>query len=131
MQTFSNPQASRGPSHLVLIAATLILSACAGTPPTEQLALSTASVNRAGSAGATELAPAEMQMARDKLDKAKLAMTAEDYDKALSLAQSAQVDAQLAEAKARSTKAKKASDELQESVRVLREELDRKNKQAQ
>lgn len=37
------------------------------------------------------------------------------------------MDAQLAEAKSRSGKARKAAGELQEGVRVLREELDRKN----
>ncbi|HEY1089619.1 MAG TPA: DUF4398 domain-containing protein, partial [Burkholderiaceae bacterium] len=70
---------------------------------------------------------AEMQMAREKLNQAHAAMTREDFDRARNLAQEAQVDAQLAEAKSRSGKARKAAEELQEGVRVLREELDRKN----
>lgn len=69
-----------------------------------------------------------MQTAREKLDRAKLAMSKEDYDTARNLAEEAQVDAQLAEAKARSGKARKAADELQEGIRVLREELNRKTK---
>lgn len=106
-----------------------ILSACAGTPaPTEQMAVSSAALGRAGSAGAMEMAPVEMQMAREKLDKAKLAMTKEDFDEARQLAQQAQVDAQLAEAKSRSGTARKAAGELREGIRVLSEELDRKNK---
>ena len=40
----------------------------------------------------------------------------------------AQVDAQLAEVKSRSGTAGKAAGELREGTRVLREELDRKNK---
>ena len=111
------------------LGASFLMAACAGVPaPTEQMALSTAAVTRAAGAGGTETAPAEMQMARDKLDRAKLAMTKEDYDSARGLAEEAQVDAQLAEAKARSGKAGKAAAELQESIRVLREELSRKNK---
>jgi capsular polysaccharide biosynthesis protein len=107
----------------------IFISACASTPaPTEQVAVSTAAVANATTAGAPELASAEMQLARQKLDRAKVAMTAEDYKLARSLSEEAQVDAQLAEAKALSGKARKAADELNESVRVLREELDRKAK---
>lgn len=113
-----------------LLAGMLVLTAgCAGTlPPTEQMALSTAAVTRASSAGVTEMAPAEMQLAREKLDKAKVAMNAEEFDTARRLAREAQVDAQLAEAKARSGTARKAAEELQKGIRVLGEELDRKNK---
>jgi hypothetical protein len=103
--------------------------ACASTPPpTELLAVSSASVVRAVNAGGNESAPVEMRLARDKLDKAKLAMTAKDYDLARSLALEAQVDAQLAETKAQSAKAGKASSAVKEDSRVLREELDRKTK---
>lgn len=120
------------PTSLLLLPAVAllsILSGCAGTPaPTEQMAVSSAAVGRASGAGATEMAPAEMQMAREKLDKAKQAMTREDFDEARQLAQQAQVDAQLAEAKSRSSTARKAAGELREGVRVLSEELERKNK---
>jgi len=68
-----------------------------------------------------------MKSARDKLDRAEVAMAAKDYDRALSLAQEAQVDAKLAEVKADSSKARKAAAELQEDTRVLQEEIDRKN----
>lgn len=107
----------------------LLIAGCAGLPaPTEQLAVSTAAVSQAGGAGGGEMAPAEMQMAREKLAKAQQAMTEEDYANARDLAREAQVDAQLAEAKALSTKARKAADELKEGDRVLRDEMDRKNK---
>ncbi|KAB2970414.1 DUF4398 domain-containing protein [Zoogloea sp.] len=107
----------------------LLIAGCAGLPaPTEQLAVSTAAVSRAGGAGGGEMAPTEMQMAREKLAKAQQAMTDEDYGTARDLAREAQVDAQLAEAKALSAKARKAADELNEGNRVLRDEMDRKNK---
>jgi len=105
------------------------MTGCASTPaPTEQMAVSTAAVGTAVSAGGTELAPLEMKTAREKLDRANLAMAAKDYDRAQMLAEEAQVDAQLAGTKARSTKAQKAAEELKEDSRVLREEINRKSK---
>lgn len=109
--------------------AALLISACATTPPpSDQVAVSKAAVDHAVAAGSVELAPVEMASARQKLDRANLAMVARDYPLALTLAREAQADAQLAEAKAHSTQARKAADELQESSRVLSEELDRKTK---
>ena len=108
-------------------AAILVLAACAGTPPpTAQLAVSTAAVANATAAGSTELAPVEMTTARQKLDRANLAMAAKDYPLALALALQSQLDAPLTEAKARSTQAGKAAAELQEASRALREEIARK-----
>jgi hypothetical protein len=122
--------ASPGLTSLALVAvASLLMAACASTPaPTEQVAVSTAALANATSAGGGEIAPAEMGMARDKMGRANVAMTSKEYDRAQMLAAEAQVDAQLAGAKARSSKARKAADELQESIRVLREEMDRKPK---
>lgn len=104
-----------------------LLSACASTPaPTAQVAVSTAAVANAVSAGAPELAPTEMKTARDKLDRANAAMGAKDYDNALVLAQQAQVDAQVAQAKAQAVKARKAAETVREDNRALGEELERK-----
>jgi uncharacterized protein DUF4398 len=109
--------------------AAAVMAGCAGVPaPTEQLAVSKAAVANAVDAGAPELAPVEMRTAQEKLDRANQAMAAKDYDRARSLAEQAQVDAQLAGAKARSVKAQKAALAVQDDSRALREELDRKNK---
>jgi len=103
--------------------------ACASTPPpTELMAVSTASVARAVTAGGGEAAPLEMRLARDKLERAKVAMEAKDYELARKLALEAQVDAQLAGAKSQAARAGKAAAVIQEDSRVLREELDRKSK---
>lgn len=111
------------------VGAAILMAACASTPPpTDQLAVSTAAVASAVGAGSGQFAAADLKMARDKLDRANVAMTAKDYELARSLAQEAQVDARLAEARANSAKAQKAADELQESRRILREEMDRKTK---
>ena len=59
------------------------------------------------------------------MDAAERAMTAEDYSNARQQAEQAQVDAQLAAATARTSKAQKAAGALQEDNRVLRQELDR------
>lgn len=108
-------------------AALLGLTACASnkTPATADVAVSRAAVANATSAGAAELAPAEMQSAREKMARANQALANKDYKTARDLAAQAQADAQLAQSKANSTKATAAADELQQSIRVLREELNR------
>jgi hypothetical protein len=119
--------AQRAASSLGLVLA-LSLAGCA-TPspaPTEQLAVTTATVAHAAAAGAQELAPAELEMARDKLRRAHLAVAAREPGQALRLAQQAQVDAQLAESKSDAIKARKAADEVQAASRALREEMGRK-----
>ena len=107
--------------------ARLLASGCASTPPpTSDLALSDAAVAHAASAGAVEAAPADMRTAREKLDRANVAMLTKDYDTARMLAREAQVDALLAERKAESAQARKAAMAVQEDTRVLREEIERK-----
>ena len=114
---------------LCTVAAVLGLSACASdkTPATADVAVSRAAVANATSAGAADLAPAEMQSAREKLMRANQALAAKDYKTAQDLANQASADAQLAQSKANSTKATAAADELQQSIRTLREELNRTN----
>ncbi len=115
------------PGTALLAATVLVLGGCASAPvPTEQLAVTTAAVAQAVSAGGQELAPAEMGAARDKLVRAHLAVAAKDNEQALRLAQQAQLDAQLAASKAEAVKARKAQSELDEAARVLREEMARK-----
>lgn len=113
----------------VAVATAMFMSACTSTPtipaPTEQMAVSRATVNAASSAGASEFAPVQLKSAMDKMDTAERAMGAKNYDLARKMAEQAQVDAQLATAAARAGKEQKAADALQESDRVLRNELDR------
>lgn len=112
----------------LLVVVTFGLAAC-GTPPplpNEQMAVSAAAIQHAAAAGATEFAPAELSMARDKMTRATQAAAAGEPVRAMSLAQQAQADAQLAEAKAESAKSKKAADALDDAARALREEMARK-----
>jgi hypothetical protein len=114
-------------------AALLGLAACASdkTPATADVAVSRAAVANATSAGAADLAPAELQSAREKMMRANQALAAKDYKTAQDLANQASADAQLAQSKANSTKATAAADELQKSIRVMRDELERNNRPVQ
>jgi uncharacterized membrane protein YdfJ with MMPL/SSD domain len=113
-----------------ITAVTLMAAACASVPvPTDQMAVANAAVANAVSAGSAELAPAQMRLSRDKMDRANQAMAAKDYDQARALAEQAEVDAQLAATQARYAKAKQAASALQEDNRVLREEINRTKQQ--
>mgnify|MGYP006184344257 FL=1 len=110
-----------------LAAISLTLMACATkiAAPTQELALSRAAIEAAARAGAAELAPTELNIARQKQAMADTAMTQEQYSQALLLSNEVQVDARLAEAKARSTRANQAAGEIREDGRVLRQEINR------
>ena len=109
--------------------AAVVIAGCASIPPpTEQMAVSKAAVANAVSAGGSEYAPVEMRTAQEKMDRANRAMDKEDYENARWLAEEAQADARLAEKKAQSAKAQKAANVMQDDLRVLREEIDRKSK---
>ena len=105
----------------------VVLAGCAGNAPApdNQVSLATQSIAQAQSSGAVEFAPLELNSARDKLSRAKLAMDNEENIKARRLAEEAMVDANLAEAKARSAKSQKIVNELKESIRVLQQEMNR------
>ena len=109
------------------VGAAIFMAGCASIPaPTEQMAVSRVAVSNASSAGGNEFAPLQLKSATQKMEGAERAMTEKNYVLARQLAEQAQVDAQLAGAAARSAKAKKAADALQEDSRVLRQEIDRK-----
>lgn len=120
---------NRGGLWLTFAATAALVGACASRPPpTEQMAVAHAAVTHAMNAGAQEAAPGDMRTARDKLERAKQAMANKENGMALHLAQQAQVDAQLAEAKAHADKARKAAEAVQDGNSVLREEMNRKAK---
>lgn len=113
----------------ITAAVVFLLSACASTsPPVAQIAVSKAAISNASGAGGSEFAPHEFKTAMEKMEAAERAMKEKDYALAEKLAIEAQVDAQLATAMARSAKAKKAADTVQEDSRVLRKEIERKTK---
>lgn len=112
------------------LAGAILVAGCAGcasqkTPATADVAASRAAVDSAAIAGAGELAPDEMQAARDKLLRANQALAAKDYRTAENLAVQAQADANLAQSKASAGKASTAAAQLQDSIRALRDEIER------
>ena len=109
--------------------AAVVIAGCASIPPPkEQMAVSKSAIANAVAAGGSEFAPVEMRAAQEKMDRANRAMEKEDYENARSLAEQAQADARLAEKKAQSAKAQKAASVMQDDIRVLREEINRKSK---
>lgn len=121
-----------GLTRLGCVAALLALTACASpdkAPATADVAVSRNAVENAVSAGAADLAPAEITAAREKMVRANQALAARDYKLARELAIQAQADAKLAQSKANSAKATAVSERLNEDLRVLREEVDRANTQ--
>lgn len=110
---------------IAIVAAGLMVGCASTSAPVEQMALSRAAVNNAMSVGGNEFAPVQIKSAMDKLDAAEKAMAGKDYELARQMAEQAEVDAKLAGSIARSTKAQKAVDALQEDIRVLRHEIER------
>ena len=91
----------------------IFFSGCStARPPTAILRNAELEVRAADEAKADELAPADLKNARDKLARAKQAMAAERYDDARRLAESAQVDAELAGAKADARVMRQAADRI-------------------
>ncbi len=126
-----NTQIKNQLNKVLCAAMVLTLAACASSqkaPATTDVAVSKNAVENAVSAGAADLAPVEINAAREKMMRANAALAAKDYALARDLAAQAQADAKLAQSKANSAKATTAANALQDDLRVLREEVDRANK---
>src|SRR4051794_23990441 len=96
---------SRG---LLCVAVLMFLSACGGmqeAPATAQVAASRNTVDKAASAGASEVAPVEMKSAHAKMAAANQALAAKDYKLARDLANQAQQEARQAQNKANAARA--------------------------
>jgi hypothetical protein len=110
----------------IIAVTTIFMVGCASIPaPTEQLAVSQAAVTSATRDGGNEFAPLELKAATDKMQRAELAMSKNDFPLAKQLAEEAQLDAKLAETKTDLAKAQKSVDDARESNRVLRDEINR------
>ena len=113
-----------------LLSVALVAAGCAGTPPTEKVEVAEAAVQQADTSGAAEQAALELRLAREKLERARVAMADERYVAARRLAEQAQVDALLAEAKAQSAEALERAREMRDSIESLRGEAERAADQA-
>ena len=103
------------------------LAACASDPaPEREMAAAEVAMENAEEANAAALASGPYALARDKLERAREAIAEDDNVEARRLAEQALVDAELAEAQARSQQAQENAAELRASIETLREELDRR-----
>lgn len=105
-------------------AAAAILAGCGSTPvPREQLAVGQASIQAAQTAGAGELAPVELQRAREKYAMAVAAAKEREFEAARKLADEADIDAQVARTKAQAERSRRAADEVRAGVRTLQQQI--------
>jgi hypothetical protein len=119
---------SNHPSRLLMGCVLLALSACATNKElTTQLSSSREAVDQAKMAGAEQTAPADLDIATGKLDRANVAAKNRDEADAMRLAQQAQVDANLARAKTESAQARVAAAEMTKSNQILRAAITRAN----
>jgi septal ring factor EnvC (AmiA/AmiB activator) len=97
--------------------------ACASTPmPVDKLAVAKSAVERAEQAQAAQFAQVELTSARNKLAAAQAAADKRDADVAARMADQAEVDAQLAEFTARAKQQEQLVNEMDASLRDLRNE---------
>lgn len=103
------------------------IAGCASTGerPDAELATAKATIEQAQQAGANEHGARPLSSAREKLSAAEAAVARDEMLVAQRLAEEAALDAELAGAMARNRKAQLAVEELNDSIEVLREEINR------
>jgi chromosome segregation ATPase len=103
----------------------LALAACANEvpPPNSQITLSDSIIRDAESAGAVEYAPVELNTAREKLEAARREMQDENNEKALRLAEEAELDARVAQLRSRTKTTRDAAAAIQASIDTMRREI--------
>ncbi len=105
-----------------------VLSACSGTPkPKAEMALSNSALQNAQVAGASKHAPIELRTAQEKQALADSAYSKDKFTTAKQLSEQAAVDAEFAKAKSEAQKSRLALEEVEDSISLIRTELDRAN----
>ena len=111
-----------------LALAAVLLAGCGGVSELtkERVARSETSVQQAQQTlGNSEQGAVELQRAKENVDAARRALKDGKEEQAARYAQLAQLDAELAVAKAQSADARKAADEMLASIKTLRQEAER------
>jgi PBP1b-binding outer membrane lipoprotein LpoB len=102
----------------------LLLAGCANDPaPSEQMKLTTQAFSQAHDVGVDSSVP-EYSLAKDKLERAQKAMLTEEYKKARVLAEQAELDVRLAEARVLNNKSQTHVDELNKQIARLQKRLE-------
>jgi hypothetical protein len=116
------------PAFGLLAVVAALLGACASQQmerPTAEMTRAEAAIESAVERGARQAAPMELQSAQSHFSQAQQAVQQEDHAEALRHAEKAEVDAELAEAKARAARADDTLAELKEGIQALEQELNR------
>ncbi|MEJ2621620.1 MAG: DUF4398 domain-containing protein [Candidatus Thiodiazotropha sp.] len=107
----------------------VVLSGCSSAPkPVAEISAAETALTAAESEDVNKHAPVRMDRARQKIKQAKVELGKQNYATAKRLAQEAQADAELAKAIANKAEADRAVSELENSIKVLREEIMRARK---
>lgn len=111
---------------LIPLAAALLFVGCAVNEPMPVKSLSDAeaAIGAAKDSDAAMIAPLDIRIAEEKLQKANAAVAKKDYPAARRLADEAAVDAKIADAKSGARKLKSTEKELNQSIEALQKELD-------
>src|SRR3954466_15566166 len=100
--------------------------ACASTPPpTQQITAAESAISHAEQAQVADFASPELSEAREKLAAARTAVSKDEMTHAARFAEQAQLNADLAAAKAEVAKAKAVNDELRKGTSAVKQELQR------
>lgn len=107
--------------------ASLLLVACAGQPerPDAEMARAQTLIEQAEEHGAQERAAGELERARGKFRQAQSAIDDDENEQARRLALQAAADAEYAAARAGAAEARDAAEELDRTIRTLRDEAAR------
>jgi seryl-tRNA synthetase len=90
--------------------------------PTEELTKARSVIELADKGNAQQYAPADLQRAHDELSSAERAQNERKYEDARRLAEKAEVDADLAAARANSAAAEQSAQEIRKSLDTLKQE---------
>ena len=115
---------------LLFLLSGALLAGCAsdpGTKPEEELQAARTAIGEADSAEADAVEPALLTAAREKVNLAEALIEEQRYDEARRLLEQAEVDAQLAEARALTQEVRNELGDLRASIDSLRRNLESQN----
>jgi hypothetical protein len=113
---------------LAALGAAALLGGCASVaPPTETIAAADLALRKADQVDAQSHARLETHLAREELERARIALQEGRNEEARRAAEKALVDAQLAEARADSARSRQNEREIREHIEALRTEIQRAN----
>ncbi len=123
----SNSRLHKRATIMASLGGAFLLTACASTPPepTVEMKAAEQAIAVADRARIADAASPELNEAREKLTAAQRAVQEKRMAEAERLALESRVDAELASAKAESSKAKAVNDEIKQSTATLAQEMQR------